>query len=72
MFFRNVQENEKLIEVFAEVALPASNGYDNNEKACEPFILRTYPPDYSNKEILNNVPNFAYPCKFKRFDQNIF
>lgn len=64
---RDVQENGKLIEVFAEVALPAKNGDNNSQKSGQPFILRTYPPDYANKEILNRIPDFAYPCKFKWF-----
>ncbi|KAI2804074.1 signaling protein domain protein [Blomia tropicalis] len=53
-------DGDQLIELFAEVALPQ----ENNSNA-EPFTLRTYPEDYSNKDILSSVPLFAYPCSFR-------
>ncbi|CAG5117321.1 unnamed protein product [Candidula unifasciata] len=46
---------EHLFEVFVEVAKP--NGIDE-----APFIIQQYPPDYDDKEVLSNIPKFAYPC----------
>ena len=43
-----------------------NNGHgDDDDDDEEPWILRTYPTDYSNREVLNSVPHFAYPCPFK-------
>lgn len=47
---------DKLFEVFAEIAKPQEEGQD-------PFILQVYPPDYTNKDVLNSIPKFAFPCK---------
>ncbi|KAK7504503.1 hypothetical protein BaRGS_00004369 [Batillaria attramentaria] len=47
---------DKLFEVFAEVAKPQQDGE-------EPFILQQYPPDYDDKDVLNNIAKFAFPCK---------
>nr|XP_027197410.1 DENN domain-containing protein 1B-like [Dermatophagoides pteronyssinus] len=74
-------EWDRLIELFIEVAIPQSNSNDTNNNNNgdnntnnghgdddddeEPWILRTYPTDYSNREVLNSVPHFAYPCPFK-------
>ncbi|UXI21706.1 OPA3-like protein [Sarcoptes scabiei] len=55
-------ENSNLIELFAEIAVPRR---ENGPALAEPWILRTYPNDYSNKEVLSSVPYFAYPCAFK-------
>ena len=52
------EDGDKLIELFAEVALP-------KEVHTEAFILQTYPRDYSNKPILTSVSSFAYPCNFR-------
>ncbi|BFZ05834.1 hypothetical protein BsWGS_08873 [Bradybaena similaris] len=46
---------EHLFEVFVEIAKP--NGVDE-----APFIIQQYPPDYDDKEVLMNIPKFAYPC----------
>lgn len=54
------EDGERLIELFAEVALP-------KEVHGEAFILQTYPREYANKEILSSVPSFAYPCTFRWF-----
>ncbi|KAH9511031.1 DENN (AEX-3) domain [Dermatophagoides farinae] len=59
-------EWDRLIELFAEIAIPQSNSNDSNGgEEEEPWILRTYPADYSNREVLGSVPHFAYPCPFK-------
>lgn len=47
---------DKLFEVFAEVGKPQEDGQ-------EPFILQVYPDDYDEKDVLNNIPKFAFPCK---------
>ena len=55
---KNREDSEKLIELYAEI------GLDDDDK---PQVLRVHPSNYSNKEILNSVPSFTYPCSFQWF-----
>ncbi|ELU17071.1 hypothetical protein CAPTEDRAFT_102631, partial [Capitella teleta] len=47
---------DKIFEVFAEIACP-------NEDGGGAFILQRYPQEYSDEEVIKNLPVFAFPCK---------
>ncbi|XP_064617095.1 DENN domain-containing protein 1B-like [Liolophura sinensis] len=46
---------KRLFEFFAEVAKP-----DNDTEA---FILQSYPPNFNEEDVINNVTKFAFPCE---------
>ncbi|XP_060069680.1 DENN domain-containing protein 1B-like isoform X2 [Ylistrum balloti] len=50
---------EKIYEVFMEI------GKANGEHE-EPFLIQSYPRDYSDEEVLKSVPKFAFPCDTER------
>ena len=56
--FRNRDDSEKLFELYAEIGMPPTED-------GKPFIIRVHPPNYSNQEVLSNVPFFTYPCRFQ-------
>lgn len=52
---------DRLFDCYCEV----STKYKNSAGTCveKPWIKRRFPDTYRNKEILDSVPKFAYPCK---------
>ncbi|CAI6362230.1 unnamed protein product [Macrosiphum euphorbiae] len=49
----------RLFECFCEVAGPSKEN-------TVPWILQKFPEHYRKDELLETVPNFAYPCEFDR------
>uniref|UniRef100_A0A2H8TUP2 DENN domain-containing protein 1A n=1 Tax=Melanaphis sacchari TaxID=742174 RepID=A0A2H8TUP2_9HEMI len=50
---------DRLFECFCEVAGPSKEN-------TNPWILQKFPEHYRKDELLDTVPNFAYPCEFDR------
>ncbi|GFR59653.1 DENN domain-containing protein 1B [Elysia marginata] len=50
------EKPDRLFEVFMEVAKPDGPGE-------VPFVVQQFPEDYEDKEALNMIPKFAFPCE---------
>lgn len=53
--FRN--NVNRIFECFCEIISP-------NKENTKPWILQKFPEHYRKEEMLNIVPDFAYPCDF--------
>ncbi|XP_076436469.1 uncharacterized protein LOC143275989 isoform X2 [Babylonia areolata] len=47
---------DKLFELFVEIGNPQCEGKG-------PVVLRKYPPDFDQQDVLTEIPKFAFPCK---------
>lgn len=57
-FFSCREDVHKLFEYWCEI-LPSNDSYGGQIVAC-------YPESFKDVEIIKKIPEFAYPCQFKK------